>query len=251
MEAHLQLTTLTLLGLAIGMSLWERARPARPEPPGRLKTQGLNWGLGLANGLALRILLPLGQASWALWLGAGLWESAPMPGWLQFLALDLGIYLQHRAMHRWRWLWRLHAPHHADTHIDASTGLRFHPLEILLSTLWKGLLIALVGASVEVVLIFESVLLLSSVWSHSNVVLPPALERKLGALWLTPARHRVHHSTEPAQQRSNFGFGLLIWDRLSGSLRAPTLPPVLGIAGIARDTGDRLGKTLLLPFTIK
>ena len=114
-------------------------------------------------------------------------------------------------------LWRIHMVHHADPHLDASTGLRFHPLEIALSLMVKIAAVLLLGAPVLAILIFEILLNATSIFSHSNIKLPVKLDKLLRTLIVTQAMHRIHHSQVIAETDSNFSFNLSIWDRLFGS----------------------------------
>src|SRR5918911_807481 len=135
-------------------------------------------------------------------------------------ALDLVIYTQHVLFHAVPVLWRLHRMHHADLEFDVSTGVRFHPVEIVLSMLIKFIAVALIGAPALAVLIFEVLLNATSMFSHSNVHLPERIDRVLRWIVVTPDMHRVHHSTERRETDSNFGFNLSWWDRLFGTYRA-------------------------------
>ena len=137
---------------------------------------------------------------------------------LAVLVLDLAIYLQHVLFHHVPVLWRLHRVHHADLDIDVTTGLRFHPLEIILSLLIKLGVVALIGAPAFAVLVFEVLLNATSMFSHSNVRMPAA-ERILRWIVVTPDMHRVHHSIIRAETDSNFGFNFPWWDRLFGTYR--------------------------------
>jgi sterol desaturase/sphingolipid hydroxylase (fatty acid hydroxylase superfamily) len=116
-------------------------------------------------------------------------------------------------------LWRLHRVHHADLDYDVTTGLRFHPVEIVLSMLIKFATIIVLGAPVVAVVIFEVVLNAMAMFNHGNVSLPLGLDRLLRALVVTPDMHRVHHSVEDDEANSNFGFNLSLWDRLFGTYR--------------------------------
>ena len=188
--------------------------------------------------------------------GIGLLRWLGAPGWLAVPAsvalLDLAIYLQHRVFHAVPWLWRLHRVHHADLELDATTGLRFHPIEILLSMAIKiGVVVAL-GAPALAVLIFEVLLNAGSLFSHANIALPRRLEGWLRALIVTPEMHRVHHSVVRAETDSNFGFCLSWWDRLLGTYRAA---PAAGLDGMTvgigafRDPAElRLDRLLTQPF---
>jgi sterol desaturase/sphingolipid hydroxylase (fatty acid hydroxylase superfamily) len=136
------------------------------------------------------------------------------------LVLDLAIYLQHVMFHAVPALWRLHRMHHADLEFDTTTGLRFHPVEILLSMLLKLAVVAALGPPAVAVLLFEIVLNASSLFNHANIRLPHRLDRILRWIIVTPDMHRVHHSILPAETNSNFGFNLPWWDRLLGTYRA-------------------------------
>jgi sterol desaturase/sphingolipid hydroxylase (fatty acid hydroxylase superfamily) len=220
-------------GAAVLISLlllvvWEHRRPLVRPPARRLAHWWRHLGL-LVVGLALvRIVVPGGLIAIALSAQShqvGLLTETPL-GWrvaLSLLLLDLAIYLQHAALHWLPWLWRLHRIHHSETHLDASSAWRFHPFELLLSFAWKALWIVLLGAPWQAVLVFELLLGLSALWSHSNIALPPRLERVIGALWITPTQHRWHHA--PDTQAQQFGNGLMLWDRLFGTLPAQAHAP--------------------------
>ena len=147
-----------------------------------------------------------------------------MPAWAAILvgviALDLVIYVQHVVFHHVPVLWRLHRMHHADLDFDVTTGVRFHPLEILLSLAIKMAAVVALGVPALAVLIFEVLLNATSMFNHGNVALPPRLEPIARWLVVTPQMHQVHHSIERAETNSNFGFNLPWWDRLFGTYRA-------------------------------
>jgi sterol desaturase/sphingolipid hydroxylase (fatty acid hydroxylase superfamily) len=137
-----------------------------------------------------------------------------------FLLLDLAIYLQHVLFHAVPALWRLHRMHHADLEFDVTTGIRFHPVEILLSMAIKITVIVGLGAPPLAVLLFELVLSGTALFNHANIRIPPRIDRLLRLFVVTPDMHRVHHSIIPAETNSNFGFNLPWWDRLLGTYRA-------------------------------
>jgi sterol desaturase/sphingolipid hydroxylase (fatty acid hydroxylase superfamily) len=186
-----------------------------------------NLGILIVDALVVRLLLPsaaVGAAVIAADQGLGLFTLTRGPLWLAgilgFVVLDLTIYLQHVVFHRVPLLWRIHRMHHADLDIDVTTGLRFHPCEILLSLLIKIATIVLIGIPPLAVLIFEVVLNASSMFNHANVAMPVWLDRMVRLLVVTPDMHRVHHSVVRAETDSNFGFNLPWWDRLFGTYRA-------------------------------
>src|SRR5207302_2215016 len=153
--------------------------------------------------------------------GFGLFNIIILPAWVAVVAsvlvLDLAIYFQHVLFHAVPALWRLHRMHHADLEFDVTTGLRFHPIEILLSMLIKFAVIAAIGAPAAAVLIFEVLLNATSMFNHGNVGLAPGTDRVLRWFLVTPDMHRVHHSIMSNETNSNFGFNLPWWDRLFGT----------------------------------
>ncbi len=200
---------------------WEWARPRRAA------RRGLRWatnlGLVALDSLVVRLLFPaaaVGAALDAAAEGWGLFNALDAPLWLSVplsvLLLDFAIWAQHVAMHLVPALWRLHQVHHADEALDATTGLRFHPIEIALSMALKIGLVYLLGAPALGVLIFEVLLNGFAVWTHGNLRLPARVEPLLRRLIVTPEMHRAHHSTIRAEHDTNYGFLLSIWDRASG-----------------------------------
>jgi sterol desaturase/sphingolipid hydroxylase (fatty acid hydroxylase superfamily) len=152
--------------------------------------------------------------------------------------------------------WRIHKVHHADPHLDATTGLRFHPLEIALSLVVKMAAVLLLGAPVLAILIFEVLLNATSLFNHSNIKLPIKLEKLLRVLIVTQAMHRIHHSQVVAETNSNFGFNLSIWDKLFGSYVEDAKNGDDGIKlGLKEysspQTNTSLKALLLMPFSQK
>jgi sterol desaturase/sphingolipid hydroxylase (fatty acid hydroxylase superfamily) len=241
--------------IALAELLW----PRRPLHAGRWLRWPSNIGIVLLNTLLLRVLFPtaaVGVALFAADKAWGLLNMATLPGWLvvplAVLALDLAIYLQHIVLHAVPFLWRLHRMHHADLDFDVTTGLRFHPLEILLSMAFKCAVVVAFGAPAVAVIVFEVLLNATSLFNHANLRLPGVLDRVLRWLVVTPDMHRVHHSILRAETDSNFGFNLSWWDRLFGTYRAQ---PAAGHDGMTvgiplfRDPGElRLDRMLLQPF---
>jgi sterol desaturase/sphingolipid hydroxylase (fatty acid hydroxylase superfamily) len=167
------------------------------------------------------------------------------------IVLDLVIYAQHVVFHHVPWLWRLHRMHHADLDIDVTTGVRFHPLEILLSLAIKMAAAVALGVPAEAVVIFEVLLNATSMFNHSNIALPPRLERVVRWFVVTPQMHQVHHSIAREETDSNFGFNLPWWDRLFGTYRtAPKAGAALTIGlPIFRDIAElRFWRLLAQPF---
>ncbi|MBI5594688.1 MAG: sterol desaturase family protein [Elusimicrobia bacterium] len=244
-------------GVFAVMAAWEAALPRRISAVPRAERWLGNLSLTLFNTAAVHVLLPVsavGTAAWAQEAGWGV--LAGLPGWavwaLSLLALDLAVYLQHWACHGVPLLWRLHKVHHADQDIDVTTGLRFHPVEILLSMLYKCAVVAVLGAPPGAVVVFEVVLNATALFNHANARIPLAFDGLLRLVVVTPDMHRVHHSVVPAETNSNYGFNLPWWDRLFGTYRAQ---PAAGHAGVViglpayREAGPAgLGWMLALPW---
>ena len=215
------------LGILAAMALWEVAAPRRRREIPRLLRWTGNLGIVVLNTALVRLVFPvaavalaaIGQAR-----GCGLLHAFDVAPWiaivLSILALDLAIYLQHVMFHAVPALWRLHRMHHADLEYDVTTGLRFHPVEIVLSMLVKFAVVVALGPPAVAVLLFETLLNATAMFNHSNAWIPVGLDRALRWIVVTPDMHRVHHSVVPVETNSNFGFNLSWWDRLLGTYRA-------------------------------
>jgi sterol desaturase/sphingolipid hydroxylase (fatty acid hydroxylase superfamily) len=206
----------------------EAMAPRRHRTLGRRQRWGGNLGLVLLDTIVVRLVPPVTAVAVAALAEARGWgvlhATGPWPVWLGVLVsvvwLDFAIYLQHVLFHAVPALWRLHRVHHTDLDLDVSTGVRFHPVEMLLSMGFKSAAAAVLGPPVAGVILFEIVLNAGSLWSHANLRLPPAADRLLRAMLVTPDMHRVHHSADPTETDTNFGFTLSWWDRLLGTYRA-------------------------------
>jgi sterol desaturase/sphingolipid hydroxylase (fatty acid hydroxylase superfamily) len=247
------------LGVLALMGAWERLAPRRPLSTSKSRRWRANLGIVLLDTVLLRLLLPVtavGMALLAQQRSWGLLNQFDLPPWLVLLigllVLDCVIYFQHVMFHAVPALWRLHRMHHSDLDFDVTTGVRFHPIEILLSMGIKLSAIVVLGPSPLAVLVFEIALNASSLFNHGNVRLPRAPDRLLRLVVVTPEMHRVHHSSLPRETNSNFGFCFPWWDRLFGTYRAQ---PKLGHLGMTigldqfRDPDRlKLGDLLLQPF---
>jgi sterol desaturase/sphingolipid hydroxylase (fatty acid hydroxylase superfamily) len=214
------------LGVLIAMAVWELAAPRRRREIPRLLRWTNNLGLVAVDTILVRLTFPIvavGLALIAEQRGWGFFNTFAVPAWLAVLAsvmvLDLVIYLQHVMFHAVPALWRLHRMHHADLEFDVTTGLRFHPVEILLSMGLKLAVVAALGPPAIAVLIFEVLLNATAMFNHSNIRIPLKLDRLLRWIVVTPDMHRVHHSIHPSETNSNFGFNLPWWDKLLGTYR--------------------------------
>jgi sterol desaturase/sphingolipid hydroxylase (fatty acid hydroxylase superfamily) len=222
-----------------------------------------NFSMVLLGMVVARLMIPSGLAAMAIFaqnnhigvlnhVSVSLWLSVP----IAVLLFDCLIYWQHRLFHRIPMFWRIHRVHHADPHIDASTGLRFHPLEIALSLMVKIVAVLLLGAPVLAILIFEVLLNATSIFNHSNIKLAVKFDKLLRTLIVTQAMHRIHHSQVAAETDSNFGFNLSIWDRLFGSYTEEANAGDYGIKLGLKEysspkTHTSLKALLLMPFKQK
>lgn len=241
--------------------LWS-PRLERGEMRGALKSRRwfTNLSMVVISSIVMRVVFPAAAVGAALWAEANGWGLLPalgipplLAGLVAFVILDFAIWLEHVASHKIPLLWRIHRMHHADTGFDLTTGLRFHPLEILLSMVWKALIVIALGAPVIAVLIFEIVLNGMSMFNHSNARLPLGLDRLLRQVVVTPDMHRVHHSSIRRETDSNYGFNFPFWDWL---FRTYNDQPKLGHEGMEigleqyRDARSSSGLwwALMLPF---
>jgi sterol desaturase/sphingolipid hydroxylase (fatty acid hydroxylase superfamily) len=241
------------------MAAWELAAPRRALRESKALRWTHNLALALLNSILVRVALPVagvGIAVFAAERGIGLFNLVHVPPsvtiLLSVLALDLAVYLQHLMFHAVPLFWRLHRVHHADLDFDVTTGARFHPLEIGLSILVKSAVILALGPPAVAVLVFEILLNASSMFNHGNARIPPAADRVLRLAVVTPDMHRVHHSIDPRETNSNFGFSFPWWDRLFGTYRsAPRAgheAMTIGIAQFRAPRELRLDRMLLQPL---
>ena len=246
-------TLLLLLGLA------EWRWPRHRSDPRRARRWPANLGFGLSGAVCVHLLIPwlaVDAALWAKQQGIGLLHVLVLPGWLAatvaIVVLDLMIYGQHRLMHRVNWLWRMHRLHHSDLALDVSSGVRFHPLEILFSMLLKIAAVVALGAPPVAVLTFEILLNGFAMFTHANMAIPARIDRQLRRVFVTPEMHRIHHSIVHDEQDTNFGFHVSWWDRLFGSYRERTVQPPatfpIGLARFRDDREQRFDHLLLQPF---
>jgi sterol desaturase/sphingolipid hydroxylase (fatty acid hydroxylase superfamily) len=241
------------------MAVWELAAPRRKQELRRRTRWPGNLAIVVLDTLLVRLLFPIGTVAAAIAAearGWGFFNAFDVPAWVAIPAcvilLDLAIYLQHVLFHAVPALWRLHRMHHADLAFDVTTGVRFHPIEILLSMVNKLGVVTALGAPALAVLIFEVLLNAISMFNHGNVALPPGPDRVLRWLVVTPEMHRVHHSAVARETNSNFGFNLPWWDHLFGTYRpqpeAGHLGMTIGIAQFRDPAEQRLDRMLTQPF---
>lgn len=176
--------------------------------------------------------------------------SGPARYFTAFLLFDLWMYFWHMANHRIPFLWRFHRAHHADTDMDTTTALRFHPGELFLSSVARVPVIVFIGMDFHHLVVFETVLSISTLFHHSNLAVPDKWDRILRALIVTPNMHRVHHSKEQFETNSNFTSLLTVWDRLNRTfrMREDTRTITIGLYSFREIKWQRLWGFLITPF---
>jgi sterol desaturase/sphingolipid hydroxylase (fatty acid hydroxylase superfamily) len=253
------LRTLYYASMVGGFALlvtWEAGSPLIAHPARRWRHIGRNLILFL---LVLLIADGLVGERWLAISGllraqpAGLLTNLGLPlvalGCIAFVVADLAEYALHRVTHRLRWLWLLHTVHHADPHVDVSTGSRHHPIEVAIGLTFKIGLYVLLGIplwleGVRTIMVNPLMMI-----QHANIDYPPWVERRLGWLLVTPAMHRVHHSPDAPETNANYGQVLALWDRLFGTYRTPGAPPqpVYGLRALRDDGWQSVTGMLLTP----
>jgi sterol desaturase/sphingolipid hydroxylase (fatty acid hydroxylase superfamily) len=247
------------VGIFVLMAAWEAVAPRRPRQFPRLVRWPHNLALLLVDVAVVRVLVPSAAIAVAMageLNGWGLFNVIQPPTWLgiplAIAFLDLAIYFQHVAFHAVPALWRLHRVHHTDLDFDVTTGTRFHPVEILISTGLKCAAVAAIGAPVVAVLAFELLLNASSMFNHGNVRMGGGVDRWLRWLVVTPDMHRVHHSVAFNETSSNFGFTLPWWDRILGTYRAQPAAGhermMLGVDAFRAAEDLRIDRLLIQPL---
>jgi sterol desaturase/sphingolipid hydroxylase (fatty acid hydroxylase superfamily) len=241
----------------------EFLRPRRRLSVAKAHRWLTNLGIAGVDTLVLRAMaafaVPVAAVAAAFFArehGLGLLNQVSWPAWVEIvialLVLDLAIWLQHLVSHKVTVFWRLHRVHHADRDFDVTTALRFHPVEIALSMLWKIVVVIPLGASPFSVFLFEVILNACAMFNHANVAIPQPIDRMLRIFIVTPDMHRVHHSVHRSEHNRNFGFNLSLWDRLFGTYVAQPKDGhtgmTIGLTPYQSEDPTRLGWSLWLPF---
>lgn len=243
---------------AFGVLAWlERKRPLRRAVEPKIRREARNLAVAAVSASVLRVAeKPLMDHLTSLverrrW---GLLKMFNLPAWLEValatLLLDYTLYVWHVLTHKTNWLWRFHVVHHADLDMDASTALRFHFAELLISVPWRAAQVLLIGASPLSFSAWQTFLFLSIMFHHSNVELPFEAERRLSRFIVTPRMHGIHHSIVKEETDSNWSSGLTVWDRLHGTLRlnVPQDAIVIGVPAYREPSDVGLAKLLKSPF---
>lgn len=216
----------SFFGIFALLAIWEIASPKRKLLELRRFRWFSNIGLIVIANILIRFIVPTAAVGIALHaeqdqLGI-LNHHADSLSYaahfiIAFILMDLAIYFQHVIFHALPMFWRFHRVHHSDLDCDITTGVRFHPFEIIISILFKFLIIISIGAPVLAVVVFEIILNAASMFTHSNIKIPTTIERIIRWLIVTPDMHRTHHSIDESETNSNFGFFISVWDRLFGT----------------------------------
>jgi len=217
------------IGLIVILLLLEIVIPKRKLSEKRSLRWVSNLGIFIVDSVLTRVVVIVGglaAASYAAKMGWGLLNIISLPGWavliITILALDFAVWLQHVMSHRWAWFWRLHRMHHSDLDIDVTTALRFHPLEIFISLIYKSAVIIALGAPLMAVLV-------------------------------TPDMHRVHHSIDKRETNHNYGFCLSWWDRLfrfyTDQPREGHTGMTIGLTEFRQSKDQTFGRLLIQPLS--
>jgi len=251
------------VGILLAMALLEVAIPRRRLTAGKARRWLTNLTIVGIDSAVVRLMgalaVPLAAVATAIWAetqGWGLFNWLAWPSWVEIILaiviLDFAIWLQHYVSHKAPLLWRLHQMHHADIDFDVSTAIRFHPIEIALSMIWKIILVLVLGPAALAVVLFEVILNGCAMFNHANIALPRWLDAALRLFIVTPDMHRVHHSTRRQEHNSNYGFSLSVWDRLFGTYTAQPAGGhdgmKIGLEAYQNEGPTKIAWSLLLPF---
>ncbi len=253
---------LLFVSIFLTMSIAEAMMPRRRRRFSRARRWTTNLGIMLSDYVlvvAVTFIVPVTALITALWAeanGWGLLNFLEMPVWLEWLiailVLDLVIWAQHLVTHKVPLLWRFHRVHHSDLEMDASTAIRFHPVEIVFSIFVKSAAVLLLGPAAAAVVVFEALVNGSALFNHANFKLPKMLDAIVRKIFVTPDMHRVHHSVHPHETDSNYGFFLSIWDQLFGTYisqpRDGHEQMAVGLNKWRDESPTRWTWTILLPF---
>jgi len=252
-------------GPALVFCLLAAAEAVRPARANQLR-RGWRWvtNLGLhvldtwlfiaigPMSLAVAALLAIGGPHVALFGPVGAWSGFWGILVASCLLLDLVAWLIHRVSHAIFPLWRLHAVHHADADVDASTAVRHHPFEFIINGFIVLVVVLVTGMPPWALPVFALLALTAQIWQHANLALPRFLDNALGFVLVTPGQHRAHHAVDPAYFNRNFGTILSIWDRIFRTLIvSPNREIVFGLEPYRAPRFARPHWALMLPFRLR
>lgn len=246
-----------VVGTFIVLVWLERLRPLRHEVEPKLRRNARNLAVAAVGAVALWLAerpVAMALASAGEAQDFGLLRLVSLPGWIEvalaLLLLDYTLYVWHVLNHKIPFLWRFHVAHHVDLDLDASTAFRFHVGELTLSIAWRAAQIVIIGVSPFALSVWQTALLVSTLFHHSNVRLPVGFERWINHLVVTPRMHGIHHSVVREETNSNWSSGLTIWDRLHGTLRLNIAQAeiTIGVPAYQKPEEVSLAATLAIPF---
>ena len=250
-----QVYAFVYFGAIVVVALLESVLPRRASGD----ALGLRWfgnfSLTIIGAIMVRALFPLAGVGWAVFCserGLGLFNRVAWPGWVELtltiVVIDLSFYVQHYLLHRVPALWRLHRTHHTDQEYDFTTGLRFHPFEMVgAAATMMGVVLAL-GAPPVAVLVSQLLSVAVAFVEHANVRIPWWMDRALRTVIVTPDMHRIHHSQDIREGQSNFANTFSWWDRLFGTYIDQPAAGHDGIVFGVSDFSER--KHLTLPWML-
>ncbi len=243
--------------IAGGVLLWilealhpcfSRQKPRTLHAKLNLSMAGLNLLILFPSGILMPFMLDWSKNAWP---GIGMFALPPVAEAIVIILLiDLWMYVWHRLNHEIAFFWRFHSIHHSDTTLDVTTSWRFHYIEILLSELLRLPLFMLIGAGIEHLLLYSLLMTPVIEFHHSNISIPPAMDRLARLIIPSPMMHRLHHSRLRSEHDSNYGSMLSVWDRLFGSfLMTDNLGGIrLGLDHESDSDKQQLFALLLRPF---
>jgi sterol desaturase/sphingolipid hydroxylase (fatty acid hydroxylase superfamily) len=245
-----------LLGMgALAILMGERRRPLRRATAPVVKRIPTNLLLGALSVAAMAAVE--GPTTRALARTVerrriGVAQALPLPPLARdavgFLLMDYTTYVWHVLTHKVPVLWRLHLVHHTDRDLDASTALRFHLVDMIVSTPFRAVQVLVSGAGPRVLEAWRGWFFLAVLFHHSNLRLPARWDRRLSWLFITPRMHGVHHMARPDLTGSNWSSGLSVWDRLHGTFRLDVPHDEVPIGVVAYREGLGVAASLRLPF---
>ncbi|MFW5845829.1 MAG: sterol desaturase family protein [Planctomycetota bacterium] len=244
-------------GAVVGLLYWERRRPLRDTVEAKPRHDARNAVIGLLARLAIQhveepVVAPVARSVERR--GMGLLPMLRLPACVETIAaavlMDYTLYIWHVLTHKVPFLWRFHQPHHVDRELSASTGIRFHFGELILSTAWRAAQVAVIGVRPRALRIWQRCVLASVLFHHANIRIPPRIEKWLARVVVTPRLHGIHHSTVQDETDSNWSSGLSIWDRLHGTYRddVPQERIAIGVPACHRPGDVRLLRVLGMPL---
>ena len=244
--------------IGVGVLVWlETKRPLRREVESKPVRSGRNLAVAVLAALALQLtekpvatrLTELVERE-----NLGLLKAARLPRWLEtvlaVVLMDYTLYVWHVLTHKFPFLWRFHLVHHIDRDLDASTALRFHFGEMVISVAWRAAQILAIGVSPASLRAWQFFLFPSIIFHHSNLRLPENLDKALQNLIVTPRLHGIHHSIVKAETDSNWSSGLTVWDKIHGTFRGDVAPEeiTVGVPAYQNENEITLIEILPLPF---